>query len=110
MTSDEQLNVLDWAQFLRDRRRAAEKNGKGKISVLAAARARFNLVANFVISEIILTHPHDRTVVVSKFIRIAWVRTFSCLLMVRFTDVCRAEGLYSEQLLHPCCYYHRFVQ
>lgn len=74
MTSREDLDVLDWAQFLRDRRRMAEKNGKGKISVLSAARARFNLVANFVVSEIILTHPHDRPIIVSKFIRIAWVR------------------------------------
>lgn len=76
MAPKEELNVLDWAQFLRDRRRAAEANGK-RISVLAAARARFNLVANFVVSEIVLTHPHDRTTVVSKFIRIAWVRTIT---------------------------------
>jgi len=39
---------------------------------LSAARARFNLVANFVLSEIALTNPHDRVIVVSKFIRIAW--------------------------------------
>jgi hypothetical protein len=79
----EDLNVLDWAQFLRDRRRAAEKNGKGKLSVLSAARARFNIVSNFVVSEIILTHPHARAVVVSKFIRIAWVRFsyFDAILM-----------------------------
>ena len=80
MTSRKDLDVLDWAQFLRDRRRMAEKNGKGKISVLSAARARFNLVANFVVSEIILTHPHDRPFIVSKFIRIAWVRFLSFFL------------------------------
>ena len=76
MQSNEDYNVRDWMQFLRDRRRKAELRGKGKLSVLSAARARFNLVANFVVSEVALTNPHDRVVVVGKFIRIAWVRTY----------------------------------
>ena len=74
MSQTEDYNVHDWMTFLRERRRKAELRGKGKISVLSAARARFNLVANFVVSEIALTNPHDRVYVVSKFIRIAWVR------------------------------------
>lgn len=73
MRSTEDYNVLDWMSYLRDRRRKAELRGKSKISVLGAARARFNLVANFVVSEIALTNPHDRVLVVGKFIRIAWV-------------------------------------
>ena len=37
-------------------------------------RGRFNLLANFVLSEIVLTHPSERAVVINKFIRLAWVR------------------------------------
>ncbi|KAL5520295.1 hypothetical protein ACEPAG_9508 [Sanghuangporus baumii] len=85
-TSAEDFNVRDWMQFLRDRRRKAELRGKGKISVLSAARARFNLVANFVVSEIALTNPHDRVYVVSKFIRIAWkaytINNFATLVAI----------------------------
>ncbi|KAI5119558.1 hypothetical protein M0805_005622 [Coniferiporia weirii] len=72
MSSTEDFDVRDWMQFLRDRRRKVELRGRGKISVLSAARARFNLVSNFVVSEIALTNPHDRVYIVSKFIRIAW--------------------------------------
>ncbi|KAH8112047.1 ras GEF [Phellopilus nigrolimitatus] len=71
MSSAEEYNIRDWMQFLRDRRRKVELRGV-KMSVLSAARARFNLVANFVVSEIALTNPHDRVYIVSKFIRIAW--------------------------------------
>lgn len=83
MQSSEDFNVRDWMQFLRDRRRKAELRGKAKLNVLSAARARFNLVANFVVSEIALTSPHDRIVVVGKFIRIAWVRIIF-LYLLRF--------------------------
>ncbi|THH06581.1 hypothetical protein EW145_g3988 [Phellinidium pouzarii] len=72
MSSTEDFDVRDWMRFLDDRRRKVELRGKAKISVLSAARARFNLVANFVVSEIALTNPHDRVYVVSKFVRIAW--------------------------------------
>lgn len=74
MASCDGLNVLDWSQFLRDRRHKVELHGKGRSSALVAARARFNLVANFVLSEIVLSHHNSRPVIVNKFIRIAWVR------------------------------------
>jgi GDP/GTP exchange factor required for growth at low temperature len=69
-----EVNVLDWAQYLKDRARwKAEKRFLDKTSALAAVRARFNLMANFTISEIVLTQPSERPVLVAKFIRIAWV-------------------------------------
>ena len=74
ISAGDELNVLDWMQFLRERRRKAELRGRGIISALAASRARFNILANFVASEIALTSPHDRDHLVRKFIRIAWVR------------------------------------
>ncbi|KAF7297266.1 hypothetical protein MIND_00959800 [Mycena indigotica] len=65
--------VLDWAQFLRERARLkADPQWAEKISALAAVRARFNLMANWVASEIVLSAPQDRTAVFTKFIRIAW--------------------------------------
>jgi len=73
MQSVEEANVLDWAQFLKDRARyKAEARGGPKTSALVTFRGRFNLCANFVISEVILTHPTERPVIVGKFIRIAW--------------------------------------
>ncbi|KAL1664585.1 hypothetical protein GGF50DRAFT_54504 [Schizophyllum commune] len=69
----EEVNVLDWAQYLKDRARwKAEQRCADKTSALAAVRARFNLLANFVVSEIVLTPPSERPMVVDKFIRIAW--------------------------------------
>lgn len=74
----EEVNVLDWAQYLKDRARwKAENRYHDKTSALAAVRARFNLMANFTISEIVLTQPSERPVLVAKFIRIAWV---SCVI------------------------------
>ncbi|TFY70764.1 hypothetical protein EVG20_g2242, partial [Dentipellis fragilis] len=79
LTSDEwrgtaeDSNILDWGQFLRERARwKAEGRSGSKTSALVAARGRFNLVANFVLSEIVLTHPAERPALVGKFIRIAW--------------------------------------
>lgn len=70
----EEIDVLDWAQFLKDRARwKAESRWSEKTSALAAVRARFNLMANFVVSEVVLTLPGERAIVVAKFIRIAWV-------------------------------------
>ncbi|KAI6118205.1 hypothetical protein F5141DRAFT_1187208 [Pisolithus sp. B1] len=70
--SCEEVDVLDWTQYLKDRARwKAESRFSHKTSALAAVRGRFNLMANFVISEIILTHPSERHTLVSKFIRIA---------------------------------------
>lgn len=70
----EEINVLDWAQYLKDRSRwKVEGRFAEKTTALAALRARFNLMVSFVISEIVLTAPSDRHIVVNKFIRIAWV-------------------------------------
>lgn len=72
--SCQEVNVLDWAQYLKDRARwKAESRWSQKTSALAAVRGRFNLIANFVVSEIVLTHPNDRAVLVGKFIRVALV-------------------------------------
>lgn len=72
----EGIDVLDWAQFLKDRTRwKAELIFPEKTTALAAVWARFNLMVNFVVSEIVLTPPSGRLALVSKFIRIAWVRS-----------------------------------
>lgn len=72
--SCEEVNVLDWGQYLKDRARwKAESRWADKTTALAAVRARFNLMTNFTISEIVLTQPNERALVVGKFIRIAWV-------------------------------------
>jgi hypothetical protein len=44
-------------------------------SDVLAVRARFNLTANFVASEVVLAHPTQRVALVNKIIRIAWVST-----------------------------------
>ena len=68
-------NVLDWGQFLKDRARWKAQGVEGyHTSALVAARARFNLVTSFVISEIVDTPLAHRPSLVSKFIRVAWVR------------------------------------
>ena len=70
----EGIDVLDWAQFLKDRIRwKAELRFPEKTTALAALWARFNLMVNFVVSEIVLTPPSGRLALVNKFIRIAWV-------------------------------------
>ena len=70
----EGIDVLDWSQFLRDRARwKAELRFPEKTTALAALWARFNLMVNFVVSEIVLTPPSGRLALVNKFIRIAWV-------------------------------------
>ena len=72
--SCQEVDVLDWAQYLKDRARwKAESCCSEKTSALAAVRGRFNLMANFVISEVILTHPNERHTLVAKFIRLAIV-------------------------------------
>ncbi|KAJ7456961.1 hypothetical protein FB451DRAFT_1275377 [Mycena latifolia] len=71
--SSEDVEVLDWAQFLRDRARwKSDPEWADKISALAAVRARFNLMTNFIVSEIVLAPPYERHALVAKFIRIAW--------------------------------------
>ena len=71
VNSNEYQNVLDWAQFLRERARLQTEGVK--TSELTVIRSRFNLMANFVVSEIVLTSPTDRLMIYSKFIRVAWV-------------------------------------
>ncbi|KAJ3509621.1 hypothetical protein NLJ89_g5128 [Agrocybe chaxingu] len=69
----EEIDVLDWAQYLKDRARwKVEGRFADKTTALAAVRARFNLMVSFVVAEIILTPPGERPLVVGKFIRIAW--------------------------------------
>ncbi|KAA1474168.1 ras GEF [Dentipellis sp. KUC8613] len=100
LTSDEwrgtadDANILDWGQFLRERARwKAEGRSGAKTSALVAARGRFNLVANFVLSEIVLTHPAERPALVGKFIRIAW----KCYTFNNFaTLVAIIAGLHTE--------------
>ncbi|KAI6021918.1 hypothetical protein EDC04DRAFT_2732342, partial [Pisolithus marmoratus] len=73
----QEVDVLDWTQYLKDGARwKAESSFSHRTSaVLAAVRGRFNLMATFAISEIILTHPNERHTLVSKFIRVAiWHR------------------------------------
>lgn len=73
--SCQEVNVLDWAQYLKDRAEwKAESRHSQKTSALAAVRGRFNLMANFVASEIVMTPPNDRPTLVAKFIRVAFVR------------------------------------
>jgi GDP/GTP exchange factor required for growth at low temperature len=68
-------NVLDWGQFLKDRAHLKAQGVEGyPTSALVAARARFNLLTNFVISEIVDTVPSERPTLAAKFIRVAWVR------------------------------------
>jgi hypothetical protein len=72
-----QEEVLDWSVYLKERAKTKLKTGvKEKISV-ATLRLRFNLMVNFVASEIVLTSPFERHNVVGKFIRVAWVSLLS---------------------------------
>ena len=68
------VNILDWQEFLRERARLKAEGRLGLVSnALTVVRGRFNLMANFVLSEIVLTHPSERAALMSKFIRMAWV-------------------------------------
>ncbi|CAL1698109.1 unnamed protein product [Somion occarium] len=73
MAPSEDTNILDWAEFLRERARLRAEGRIGqKTTALTLVRGRFNLVANFVQSEIVLTHPSQRATVYGKFVRMAW--------------------------------------
>ncbi|KAI6037939.1 hypothetical protein EDC04DRAFT_2868519 [Pisolithus marmoratus] len=81
----QEVDVLDWTQYLKDRAR------------WKAESRRFNLMANFVISEIILTHPSERHTLVSKFIRIAICASRKRTAIVTSTTVAAIlAGLLSE--------------
>ena len=70
----QEVNVLDWNQYLRDRARwKTEGRFPEKTSTLAVVRARFNLMTNFVISEVVLAPPSARVLVFKKFLTIAFV-------------------------------------
>ncbi|KIL57421.1 hypothetical protein M378DRAFT_16254 [Amanita muscaria Koide BX008] len=72
-TACQEVDVLDWNQYLKDRARwKAEQRLPEKTSALAAVRARFNLMTNFVISEVVLTPPSARHLVFKKFLTIAY--------------------------------------
>lgn len=73
----EEIDILDWTQYIKDRTRwKAESRYPNKTTALAAVRARFNLMVSFVNAEVILTPPNKRPDVVGKFIRIAWASFF----------------------------------
>jgi len=95
--ANEDEEVLDWAQFLKDRaRQKLDPEWADKISALAAVRARFNLMTNFIVSEVVLSPPNERHAVVAKFIRIAW---HSYLLSSFNTLVAIISGLRSPWIL-----------
>ncbi|CCM05908.1 uncharacterized protein FIBRA_08146 [Fibroporia radiculosa] len=80
----QETNILDWAQFLRERARL--KTEGHHMGSLAVVRGRFNLIANFIVSEIVLTHPNERIRIFTKFIRLAWkayeLKNFNMLVAV----------------------------
>ncbi|OBZ74987.1 hypothetical protein A0H81_05410 [Grifola frondosa] len=80
-------NILDWGQFLRERARLKAEGRSGQsTNGLTVVRGRFNLIANFVLSEIVLTHPSERAMVINKFIRLAWkaylLKNFNALVAI----------------------------
>ncbi|KAH8084897.1 ras GEF [Cristinia sonorae] len=81
----ETLNIMDWGEFLKDRARA-KLDGRPLAGALSVIRARFNLVANWVISEIVMTHPGDRSKIIAKFIRVAFkafnLKNYSLLVAI----------------------------
>ncbi|KAK7045447.1 Guanine nucleotide exchange factor lte1 [Paramarasmius palmivorus] len=69
----EEIDVLDWNQFQKDRARwKAESRWPERTGALGNIRGRFNLVANFTVSEIVRSHPSERSSVFSKLLHIAW--------------------------------------
>ncbi|KAH7317517.1 hypothetical protein B0J17DRAFT_686723 [Rhizoctonia solani] len=73
------LDITDWMQYRTDaahhriQPNVQKEGGRDVLtSDLLAVRARFNLTANFVASEVVLAHPTQRVVLVNKLIRIAW--------------------------------------
>ncbi|KAG8827377.1 hypothetical protein FRC19_003526 [Serendipita sp. 401] len=65
-----QFKVLDWADFIQHRARSRHTPGKTSIDLLTL-RTRFELTAMFTASEIFLTRPALRPILLAKFIRIA---------------------------------------
>ncbi|KAF9256211.1 ras GEF [Marasmius fiardii PR-910] len=69
----EEIEVLDWNKFMNDCARwRAESRWPERTGALGNIRARFNLVANFAASEVVLTHPNERAQVFVKLLHVAW--------------------------------------
>ncbi|KAJ8072949.1 Guanine nucleotide exchange factor lte1 [Marasmius tenuissimus] len=72
MSCDE-IEVYSWKQYMIDCARwRAESRYPERTSALGNIRARFNLVANFAVSEVVHTHPSDRVQVFVKLLHVAW--------------------------------------
>ncbi len=83
----EEMDILDWTQYLKDRARwKAESRCTHMSTALAALRARFNLTVAFVNAEVVLAPPSERLFVVSKFIWIAWVSLLALILWKFISD------------------------
>ncbi|CAE7050144.1 unnamed protein product [Rhizoctonia solani] len=74
-----ELDITDWMQYRTDvahhriQPNVQKEGGRDLLtSDVLAVRARFNLTANFVASEVVFAHPTQRVVLVNKLIRIAW--------------------------------------
>jgi len=69
-------DVTDWSLYMKERMKmklqaSMDPDIKTPTSI-TTSRLRFNMMVNFVASEIVLSMPSERIDVVSKFIRIAW--------------------------------------
>lgn len=103
----EDVNVRDWVTFVKERARVKNTLGNAgsgpgsngvhanpasmvqttsnpKLSSILALRARFDLVVNFIASEVVLSHATERIVLVEKIIRVAWVRNLRYNMRVLF--------------------------
>lgn len=99
--SCQEVNVLDWAQYLKERAQwKGESRNSEKTSALAVVRGRFNLMANFVVSEIVLTPPSDRHTLVAKFVRIAFVRLWIWLGDVVLTLIVYRNRIVIATFIH----------
>ncbi|KAL0573822.1 Guanine nucleotide exchange factor lte1 [Marasmius crinis-equi] len=69
----EEIEILSWKQFMIDCARwRAESRYPERTSTLGNIRARFNLVVNFTVSEVVHTHPSERLQVFVKLLHVAW--------------------------------------
>ncbi|KAG9110667.1 hypothetical protein FRC07_008169, partial [Ceratobasidium sp. 392] len=74
-----ELDITDWMQFRTDSAQhriqpnVQKEGGRDQLtSDVLAVRARFNMMASFVASEVVMAHPTQRVPLVNKLIRIAW--------------------------------------
>lgn len=79
--------ILDWAEFMQNRDKYSSKFGRPS-SDLLAIQARFKLTAMFTASEILMTAPPLRPMLVEKFIKIAMkcyrLNNFSSMIAIIF--------------------------